>query len=52
MIVAHRNAEARLPNAWLTKTDAESRASRAFWRGVVIGGFVTAILGSVLAVLT
>lgn len=50
--MSHRNAEARLPNAWLTKTDAESRASRAFWRGVVIGGFVTAILGSVLAVLT
>ena len=52
MIMSHRNAEARLPNAFLTKTDADAKASRSFWLGVVTGGFVTAILGSLAAVLT
>lgn len=33
----HRNAESRLPNAFLSKPDADAKALRAFWRGVVVG---------------
>lgn len=32
-----RNAEARLPQTFVTKPDAESMAQRAFWRGAFAG---------------
>ncbi|MES2814510.1 MAG: hypothetical protein V4720_06410 [Pseudomonadota bacterium] len=54
--MAHRNAEARLPATFLALDAADARATRAFWRGVIAGlicgGFVAAILGSLAAVLT
>ncbi len=34
--MSHRNAEARLPETFLLKTDADARAQRAFWRGVAV----------------
>ena len=33
-----RSAERRLPqNAFLAKSDADARAQRAFWRGMIFG---------------
>ena len=40
------------PETFLTRTDAEAKAQRAFWRGVFIGAVVVLIIGSIAAVLT
>ena len=37
MTVNIRNAEARLPEHFLTKTDADAKALRAYRRGLVSG---------------
>jgi hypothetical protein len=50
--MAYRNAEARLPEAFLTKTDADARATRAFWGGIFIGAVGIALVASIVAVLT
>lgn len=50
--MTHRNAEARLPETFLTRSDAEAKALRAFWRGVFTGVVCLGILGSIAAVLT
>lgn len=34
--MSHRNAEARLAETFLLKTDADARSQRAFWRGVAV----------------
>lgn len=46
--MAYRNAAARLPpETFLTRTDAEAKAKRAFWRGIFIGAVGILILGSI-----
>ena len=49
--MTHRNAEARLPQTFIAKPDADARALRAFWRGVFTGAVGMAVLGSLAAVL-
>lgn len=44
-----RPAEQMLPP---TRTEADAKALRAFWRGVICGVFLTGVLGSLAAVLT
>lgn len=50
--MTYRNAEARLPETFLTRDDAEAKALRAFWRGIFVGAVGVALLGSLAAVLT
>lgn len=50
--MTYRNAEARLPETFLTKADADAKAARSFWRGVFVGAMALAVIASVAAVLT
>lgn len=43
--MSYRNAEARLPEQFLTRSDAEANAVRAYWRGVFCGAVGIGILG-------
>jgi hypothetical protein len=43
--MTHRPADERLQPFFLTKSDADAKATRAFWRGVFCGVVATGILG-------
>jgi hypothetical protein len=50
--MTYRNAEARLPETFLTKTDADAKATRGFWRGVFIGAAALAAMASLVGAMT
>lgn len=49
--MTHRNAEARLPETFLLKTDADARAQRAFWRGVAACAICVGFVGLLIFVI-
>jgi hypothetical protein len=50
--MAYRNAEARLPETFVRKADADAKAVRAFWRGVFIGAAALAVMASLVGAMT